>query len=86
MMTVGFLISAFAAVVLALLMLRERRRANRVERNLNRRLVAYEGRLRELNESPERVFHDFENMLEGSVEERQAEEFDSDVRYVEEGE
>lgn len=86
MMTAGFFISAFAAVVLALLMLRERRRANRVERNLNRRLVAYEGRLRELNESPERVYHDFENMLEGTPEDRQAEEFESDVRYVEDEE
>lgn len=53
-------------------------------RRLNRRLVAYEGRLRDLGHEPDRVYHDFENMLEGNPEERQAEEFESDVRYEEE--
>ena len=50
-------------------------------RRLNRRLVAYEGRLRDLGHEPDRVYHDFENMLEGDREERQAEEFEPDVRY-----
>lgn len=53
-------------------------------RRLNRRLVAYEGRLRDLGHEPDRVYHDFENMLEGDREERQAEEFEPDVRYEDE--
>lgn len=67
-------VSAFSAVYFWYL---QRETTKRV----NRRLVAYEGRLRDLGHEPERVYHDFENMLEGNVEDRQAEEFESDVRY-----
>lgn len=51
-----------------------------VVRQVNRRLVAYEGRLREHGEEPDRVYHDFENMLEGDVESRQAKEFDTETK------
>lgn len=55
-----------------------------VVRHVNRRLVAYEGKLRELNYSPDRVYHDFENMLEGNIEDRQAAEFDTETSRTEE--
>jgi hypothetical protein len=50
------------------------------ERSLNRRLVAYEGKLRSMGHEPDRVYHDFENMLSGNPEDRQAEEFDVETR------
>jgi hypothetical protein len=55
-----------------------------VVRHVNRRLVAYEGKLRSLGHEPDRVYHDFENMLEGSIEDRQAAEFDTEVTEEEE--
>lgn len=51
-----------------------------VVRQVNRRLVAYEGKLRSLGHEPDRVYHDFENMLQGEPEERQAEEFDVETK------
>lgn len=75
----GMLVVALALSVL--LALRERRRARKIERNTNRRLVAYEGRLRQLGHSPERVYHDFENELSDNASNRGADEFESDVRY-----
>jgi len=48
-----------------------------VVRHVNRRLVAYEGKLRNLGHEPERVFHDFENYLKSDDSGQQAEEFDT---------
>jgi hypothetical protein len=51
-----------------------------VARHVNRRLVAYEGKLRNLGHEPDRVYHDFENMLEESIDDRQAEEFNTEEK------
>jgi len=48
-----------------------------VVRHVNRRLVAYEGKLRNLGHEPERVVHDFENYLKSDDAGQQAEEFDT---------
>lgn len=48
-----------------------------VVRHVNRRLVAYEGKLRNLGHEPERVYHDFENFLKQDDAHQQAEEFDT---------
>lgn len=54
-----------------------------VVRHVNRRLVAYEGKLRELGHEPERVYHDFQNFLENEDAHEEAEEFDTEVEDVE---
>jgi len=48
-----------------------------VVRHVNRRLVAYEGKLRNLGHEPDRVLHDFENFLAQDDSHHQAEEFDT---------
>lgn len=49
-----------------------------VVRQVNRRLVAYEGKLRNLGHEPDRVLHDFENFLAQDDAGKPAEEFDTD--------
>lgn len=74
----SFSLAAFSAVLLlAVLWQWYMKRA--VVKHVNRRLVAYEGKLRNLGHEPDKVYHDFENMLESNVDDRQAEEFDSNV-------
>jgi len=50
-----------------------------VVRQVNRRLVAYEGKLRNLGHEPDRVLHDFENFLAQDDSHQQAEEFDTET-------
>lgn len=63
--------------------LRLKYRGNEEVRRANRRMVAYEGKLRQLGESPDRVYHDFENMLTSPPEDRKADDFEPDVRFEE---
>ncbi|AGM11662.1 hypothetical protein HCTV5_52 [Halovirus HCTV-5] len=72
------LVLAVLCVIFALVALWQWYEKKAVVRHVNRRLVAYEGKLRNLGHEPDRVYHDFENMLEGNVEDRQAAEFDTE--------
>ncbi|AGM11913.1 hypothetical protein DNAM5_50 [Haloarcula californiae tailed virus 1] len=79
-LTLGVLV--VISVALAFQQWRARKRS---EREMNRRLVAYEGKLRDLGHAPDRVYHNFESFLAGD-ERDPADDFESDVRYETEDE